>query len=530
MLFNTVKLPFVCLLILTYSGFFYHTRKRLTTKTSQAFSIMSVYAEIHLTAATVTEYTVGNRDIVPEWFNLLWHIVFLLSIIGVCSYMLIYLLRYVERGSGKPCKRQRLALITVCILCSLGVLALPIEYVDTENGSYSLGGKAYALYAVVVYCMVMMIVNIIKNRKILDTGCRNVMVASIIIFAAAAAVQIFYPYILLTGPAVTMIVLGIMLNTEDAHLYISHSTGLYNELGCSEIAAELLLAQKPFKAAAYVFLGETPLVRREMIALREKFEGDRRVICGTIGGNVFVVLPSRALLSAMAGTAFPEELPEWKGSEDTVREIDCALEIITIDPAECTGAADVIGRIRDIKAKCEEQALQQDELTGLLRRAAFLRQADHILAGRGGFTFLMIDMDDFKSINDTYGHGVGDNVLKAAADSFTASMRSTDIICRMGGDEFAAILPGVTTPGRVEEVVDRVRKKIAEKNVLPDDRCRIGLSFGAKIYSPAGDGAGENPEGDNAHDIPSFQELYSEADAALYKAKRGGKGKLIINN
>lgn len=515
MMFNTVKLPLACLLIMTYSGLFYHTRKRLTTKTSRTFEIMWIYAEIHIISATVTEYTVNNRSIVPEWFNLLWHIIFHMSIIGVCSTMLVYLLQYVERGSGKSCKGQKTALTAVCLLGAAGVTVLPIEYIDTPNGSYSFGGKAFALYGVVVCSLIMLLANIIRSRKILDRTCRNVMFSSVLIFIAAAAIQILFPHILLTGLAITLIVLGIMLNTEDAHLYISHSTGLYNELGCSEIISELLLARKPFNAGVYVFLGETPCVRCAMIKLKEKLTGERRVICGTIAGNVFVVLPARA------GAVFPETLPEWENdSENGADKIDCIKEIISIDPAEIGTVPEVISRIRELKAKHEEEALQKDELTGLLRRAAFLRQADHILAGGGGFTFLMIDMDDFKSINDTYGHSIGDSVLKAAADSFTGSMRSSDVICRMGGDEFAAILPGVTAAERVEEVIDRVRKRLAEKNILPDNRCRIGLSFGAKIHAPSDD---------TAVNIPSFQEVYSEADAALYKAKRGGKNKLCIN-
>ncbi|MGB6818323.1 MAG: GGDEF domain-containing protein [Pseudolabrys sp.] len=144
-----------------------------------------------------------------------------------------------------------------------------------------------------------------------------------------------------------------------------------------------------------------------------------------------------------------------------------------------------------------------DHLTGLLSRRAFFENAHTLCAAQARrkepVAMLMFDLDHFKSINDRFGHAVGDEVLRVFGQVVRASTRADDIIGRFGGEEFIAIVPG-----GVESA-----SKIAER-VLQDSRRRAQLS--RRCYEP----------------VTAIDALISRTDAALYRAKHGGRNRLHI--
>ncbi len=507
-MYQLIKMPLACLLIMAYTDLYYYKKRKLNTRSCKIFNVLLVAAMIHIAAAVITEYTVNHRDTVPAAFNYVWHVIFLVSLTGACGLLFEYLLLYVERGSGRQKRAQKTVLFTICTAGILCEIVLPIRYVDTEYGSYSYGMKAYALYAVVIYTMLMMVITIFRYRDVLEKDKSNALLASVFIFVAAALIQIAYPHILLTGLAITMIVLGLMVNTEDAHLYISYNTGLYNELGCREVLQELLLLKDTFPVGVYVFLGGSSHIAGAMQFVQQSLpEKKHRVICGTLADNVLIVLPVGTIAK---GICFPDELPQVDCADG---RLICKTEIFRFRCGE--KVTDILDAVQHFKEQCEENALQRDELTGLLRRAAFIRQIEYMIANDHSFTFMMLDLDDFKSINDLYGHHTGDEALKCVGEALRTALRSSDVICRIGGDEFAVAVYEVTQREVICEIVDRIRNELAGQKLLSDKEHTIKLSFGAKV-NLAEEGR------------PSFQELYAEADAALYRAKHAGKDRLFF--
>ena len=150
-----------------------------------------------------------------------------------------------------------------------------------------------------------------------------------------------------------------------------------------------------------------------------------------------------------------------------------------------------------------------DALTGLLNRGAYdmLMQSmdtEHI-------ALLIVDVDHFKSVNDNYGHAVGDRVLKRVAEILKHSFRSVDLICRIGGDEFVVVMTRVNSSMRT-----MVQNKIFKANELllhpKDDLPPVSLSVGAAFSDR------ENPQGD----------IFKDADTALYRVKEAGRNGCII--
>lgn len=145
-----------------------------------------------------------------------------------------------------------------------------------------------------------------------------------------------------------------------------------------------------------------------------------------------------------------------------------------------------------------------DALTGLYNRSAYDLMRHDLDMDHNAL--LLVDVDRFKSVNDTYGHDVGDMVLVRIAEVLTYSFRSTDLIFRLGGDEFVVIMTNVDSSMR-----ERVRARIEQANVMlqkptedvPPTSLSVGVAFGDR----------ENPEGD----------IFKDADTALYRMKEGGR-------
>ena len=160
-----------------------------------------------------------------------------------------------------------------------------------------------------------------------------------------------------------------------------------------------------------------------------------------------------------------------------------------------------------ISLKREHEALH-DELTGLPNRACLFKKTTAALAeaSRTGSRvgFLLLDLDRFKMINDTFGHLMGDRVLKVIAHRLAHGVRPGDLVARLGGDEFAVLLPAVK-PGRTaREVAVRLRTALAEPIQLDDVTFTVETSIGIAFY----------PE-----DAPGAELLMQHADVAMYLAK-----------
>ena len=152
-----------------------------------------------------------------------------------------------------------------------------------------------------------------------------------------------------------------------------------------------------------------------------------------------------------------------------------------------------------------------DPLTGIHNRRWFFEAGEQIFqrARRHNrpISILMLDLDDFKKVNDSYGHAAGDEVLKAAADVFQSQIRRSDLLCRYGGEEFCVLLPETAMPTAVK-IAERIVETVRTLQVSDVGR-RITTSIGIACRVP--------------DESLSFDHLVSQADFALYHAK--GKGK-----
>lgn len=169
-----------------------------------------------------------------------------------------------------------------------------------------------------------------------------------------------------------------------------------------------------------------------------------------------------------------------------------------------------------------------DELTGLHNRRGFLEAAQAIFKavsyGRTElerrvsfnipFSVVFLDIDNFKSINDTYGHDVGDVVLKKVSESLKKHQRSSDVYGRLGGEEFVFALIGAET-NAAKAVAEKLRKEIENMELETNGKkLNITASLGIITYT----------------DEKSLEELIKKADKAMYEAKQQGKNRVVVFN
>ena len=156
---------------------------------------------------------------------------------------------------------------------------------------------------------------------------------------------------------------------------------------------------------------------------------------------------------------------------------------------------------------------RQDSLTGLPNRTEFLEKLRSAIASGEPASLLFIDLDDFKLVNDTLGHPVGDALLRVVGERITGNLRGADLVARLGGDEFAVLLCS-TPPDQAELAAERVRQALSQPFQLPGHDVLIGASIGVVLCPEPG--------------CDSAEELLRDADVAMYRAKGLGKGQAVI--
>ncbi len=189
--------------------------------------------------------------------------------------------------------------------------------------------------------------------------------------------------------------------------------------------------------------------------------------------------------------------------DDSLSTVQCLASFITVTSKELSDAYQKLAFVAG-----------HDSLTDLLNRGRIEWVLRHLIEDTNKthhtFSAIMIDIDSFKHINDTYGHSVGEDVLIRLADIMKNGVCPTDYAGRWGGDEFVILLPD-TDIDQSEKVADRMRRNFAEADILPDGKA-VTASFGVTT----------------SYEGETLESFYRRMDSALYTAKGAGKNQVIL--
>ncbi|HUC13853.1 MAG TPA: EAL domain-containing protein [Acidimicrobiales bacterium] len=308
------------------------------------------------------------------------------------------------------------------------------------------------------------------------------------------------------------------------------------------IAAQLTLALGRVDAARAVYVARTERKFHSMVQqssdLITLLDADRRVLYQSPAVAAVLGRSPDALVGHLLNDLIhPEDLLAVQvqltkvlhGGRGAFVSFECRLsnsegQWLTVDVAATNlidepdvgaivlNSRDVTER-RALEGELKRQAFH-DTLTGLANRALFLDRLSHAM-DRGDRTLdpvavLFLDIDDFKTVNDSLGHPAGDRLLVAVAGRLKAATRPGDTVARFGGDEFAVLVESGTMPGAAEEVARRIAEALVPTFRVQDNVLTVRASVGIAL--------GRRPE-----DSPDS--LLRDADLAMYLAKRNGKGR-----
>jgi diguanylate cyclase (GGDEF)-like protein len=318
----------------------------------------------------------------------------------------------------------------------------------------------------------------------------------------------------LFAAVIVVVATGVFLATAALSAQATRSLHVITALVLSALAAALVLLPTPKTMILCVL---TPLIGVAAIVVLDAGTRD-----AGISGQIFFCLPVLyaatqlrvaggilVTVTAVAGEAAVVLmlLPQGQAFSDLVH----VGTTLTLTALVLTRA----GVVQDRLVAQLRRLAAIDPLTGLVTRRVLDEATQAAITGAGaqvGTALVMIDVDRFKDINDTYGHAVGDDALSHIAAILADNSRAHDVVARMGGDELAVLMPGCT----YEVAVRRAQELVAliSSNPLPlpgGASVALSISAGAS-YVPQHGGL---PEG-----------LYASADAALYIAKRAGRGRV----
>lgn len=225
----------------------------------------------------------------------------------------------------------------------------------------------------------------------------------------------------------------------------------------------------------------------------------------------------RGLLAHLGGIATGVLLVGWAPAPVTnAREILFCLPFLLIYPQLVGNITFQLAQRLDAEKRGLLQRTRIDALTSLWNRAYWEERALAELsrARRQGAPAVLViaDIDHFKNINDHFGHGVGDQVLRRLSALLQRELRISDFLCRYGGEEFAMVLPDTDNVGALA-IIERLRETIMRCDLGPDYPGRVTVSFGLAQLGPA------------IADLPAWIEA---ADTALYQAKQAGRNRSFV--
>jgi diguanylate cyclase (GGDEF)-like protein/PAS domain S-box-containing protein len=209
---------------------------------------------------------------------------------------------------------------------------------------------------------------------------------------------------------------------------------------------------------------------------------------------------------------FSERGGGWRSLEASVNHL--------VDNPDVGG---IVLNCRDITARKQDEATIRnlayfDALTGLPNRMLFNDRIAQALAhsrrrGARSLSIMFLDLDRFKTINDTLGHGAGDELLRTAAARFSSVLRQEDTVARLGGDEFLFLLPGVDDVENAARVAEKILDVFSSPFKVLDHQLHATASIGISIFP---------------HDGSDAETLIRNADTALYRAKEGGRNRFQL--
>lgn len=430
-----VKTSAACLLFMIYMVVFYYRKPHIPTRSAKLFQWLIVAALCNTSFDLVTICTVNHRDVVPDAFNLIVHIIYLMSILGFIYLLFVYMRSYLETNLKFP-KAIKILHSLPFIVSTVGIFVLPITYVHGKTTDYSLGPKAYALYGSLVVYLLLILYYCLRYWKLLDEEKRLAIILAVPLYVITAVIQMAIPETLVVVVCSTMILLGLILSNENAEKYVDKKTALFNQYAFEKVLEEFDFEKQNPVIAVFCFCRTEKSMdwNQGAVLLNDIYKEIKQYhlhgyrVCENgvafIGNAQDKVRLALEKVEALVACRYGKDAIETETKILTGNAVDTKNRCIQSIMVFCT---EVDSRFAYI-----------DYLTNIYNRNALERDLENVEESETIYYFIA-DLNNLKIVNDTIGHSAGDKLLRDFARVLTDAVGDDGRAYRQGGDEFAVL-------------------------------------------------------------------------------------------
>lgn len=267
-----IKLQICCMIVIFFIMSVYFSTRRVRTYSHIVFSISLWVTAFNLTFDMITVYTVNHLDTVPGWGNRLCHVLFLGSLILEVFICYVYSTTLIDQNE-KPLMKKNVYMAIPVWIAWLGLLVLPIQYVETERGNYSWGAAVFALYAIIILYFILITVQLILHWREVEPKKRRVIVIAFLIEFATVFYQTRNPTSLISGFGLTLINLAFFLTVESPDVLMVEQLRVEKERADEANRAKsafLSNMSHEIRTPMNAIVGMTELMLREKLSAEER--------------------------------------------------------------------------------------------------------------------------------------------------------------------------------------------------------------------------------------------------------------------
>lgn len=414
---------------------FYYRKPHIPVKSTKIFQWLIAVAIVNSTFDLITICTVNHRDAVPDLVNLIAHIIYLLSILGFIYLLFIYMRSYLETAL-RFTKTIKILHSLPAAASTVGIFVLPITYIQGKNTDYSLGPKAYALYASLVIYLILILYYCLRYWKILDRDKRLAIVLAVPLYMVTALIQMLIPETLVVVVCSTLILLGLILSNENIEKYLDEKSMLFNQYAFEKVLEEFAFyKQEPVTGVLCFCKTENNFDWKQNVPILNDIYRElkqSRLYGYRVGENGVVFISSAQEKAKLVLDGLRKKIEEDYDKETIIIETKVLSEKNTTDKYSC---------MRNIISFCTEvgsRIAYIDYLTNIYNRNALERDLKKLQA-QGNIYYFIADLNNLKLVNDTMGHSAGDKLLQGFARLLTDAVGDDGRSYRQGGDEFAML-------------------------------------------------------------------------------------------
>lgn len=430
-----VKTPIACLMLMIYMIGFYYRKPHIPVKSTKIFQRILIAALLSATFDLITIYTVNRRDVVPEFINLIAHIIYLLSILTYIYLLFLYMRSFLEIHLIFSAQLKVLHSLPF-FLSAIGIFLLPITYVHGNTTDYSLGPKAYALYGSLVFYLILILYYCLRYWRIMDGEKRLAIILAVPLFVITAVIQMLIPETLVVVVCATLILLGLILSNENTEKYVDEKTMLFNQYSFEKVLEEFdFEKQRPVIAVLCFCRTENSLDwQQDVLILGDIYKEIKqyRLYGYRVCENGVAFISNAGEKTKIVLQKMKNDMEEKYGKDTISIETKILADDAVMTRYSC---------MRNIITFCTEAGSRLayiDYLTNIHNRNALERDLDKQKENENIYYFIA-DLNDLKIVNDTIGHSAGDKLLQSFARLLAEAVGENGRAYRQGGDEFAVL-------------------------------------------------------------------------------------------